>query len=229
MGKHKSQSQQREEVKNEEEKHADPHQDKKKRSESAKPPISYRPEDDKLGHLDIKNLGKRVTNGGKVYSKVAEMLESIIKIQEKIYKTEEKLSKNIDEFIYNNIDKNQNHDRTMIFEDVRTSMNRIIERKTQAARTHIKLTINGIGYLPTNMTAKYNLIKKGMDLRKKEKDPDKQKDYDKEHKRLIMELEWLRIKKLKMAYLIYLNRQMDSHHLALTNLAKMYSKLQKIE
>ena len=56
-----------------------------------------------------------------------------------------------------------------------------------------------------------------------------QRKYDKEHKKLIMELEWQRIKKLKMSYLIYLNRQIDSHHHALTNLAKMYSKLQEKE
>ena len=157
MSKNKSQSQNREEEKKEESKDHSSASDKKKRSESAKPP-GFSSQGDKLGHTDIKILDKRVTNDGKAFTKVAEILDAIVKVQEKAIKTEQKITNNIEDFSYFT-DSNTDYNSIRIFEESKKAIIKIYEKKSQTTKTHEKLTINGIGYLPTNMTAKYKFIK----------------------------------------------------------------------
>lgn len=104
----------------------------------------------------------------------------------------------------------------------------LIKNKQDTAKAHEKLPINGLGYLHTDMKAKYNRVKQCKTRMKKLKDDSQLPDLMKEHNKALMELEWKRIRKFKMSYLVYLNYQIDSHHHALTNLAKILDRLESI-
>ena len=203
----------------------------KKRSKSYKPPKppSYKPAEDPVGHLDSNNLNKRIKAESKVYKKMAAMLEAIVATQKKEASYEKKLQDSINEVSYNVPESLVGDPKVLVFNEVLNLVNRIEEKRGQTVAAHENKSINGIGYLPTNLAAKYNSIKKVNSQKKKAKDEEEVKKIDEENKKLIMELEWQRIRKLKMAYLLYLNHQVDCHHYILTILAKIYAKLEGLD
>ena len=78
------------------------------------------------------------------------------------------------------------------------------------------------------MKSKLQLIQKNENTRKKCKNEQDHEILMKDYRTLIMEMEWLRMRKIKMAYLLYLNYEIGSNHFVLSNLAKMNKNLQEI-
>lgn len=102
--------------------------------------------------------------------------------------------------------------------DMQQLLKRIQEKSDQTVAAQSKLCVNTIGYLPTNMTAKVNNLKKILDKKKKAKSAEEDENLDEDYKRQLLEMEWQRIEKLKKAYLLYINYDIDCHYHALVSL-----------